>query len=88
LAAYRAKHGEYPASLERLVPEHIGALPTDIFGDGPYRYRRTDDGCVLYSAGLNGVDDRGLNADYEPGADIPPEADDIPLHVPPKLPPP
>lgn len=56
---YRVDHGEYPQSLDLLLPDHLPRLPMD-FGDGkPLRYRRTGEGYVLYSVGGDGVDDSG-----------------------------
>jgi len=44
LAAYRAKHGEYPETLAALVPELLPAVPHDPYAGAPYEYRRTRDG--------------------------------------------
>jgi hypothetical protein len=68
--AYRLRHGELPASLDVLVPEFIAALPVDAYApDGRFRYqfhpvdpeRRA--GFVIYSVGLDGVDDGGTFSD-------------------------
>src|SRR5262249_45036890 len=43
-----------------LVPELLASLPTDFMDGQPLRYRRTEPGhFVLYSVGLDGVDDGG-----------------------------
>ena len=59
LREYHRQHGDYPDTLDRLVPEYLPRLPLD-YGDGEtLRYRLTDDGYVLYSVGDNGRDDGG-----------------------------
>lgn len=63
LERHRLAHGQFPASLEALVPSFIERLPSDIIKGGPLHYRRSDeDRFALYSIGWNGVDDGG-----EPG---------------------
>ena len=44
LERYRLAHGEYPESLDALVPQFIDHLPHDIINGQPLHYRRTDDG--------------------------------------------
>ncbi len=61
IAIYRAKHGNYPATLDSLVPEIVKSLPVDLYNKKPFIYKRTDDGYLLYSAGENGQDDGGSN---------------------------
>ena len=61
LQRYQLAHGEYPASLESLVPQFIEQLPHDIIGGQPLHYRRTEDGkFLLYSIGWNETDDGGV----------------------------
>jgi hypothetical protein len=60
LERYRLANGHFPAQLEELAPKFIAALPHDVIGGEPYRYRRTEDGgFVLYSIGWNEKDDGG-----------------------------
>jgi hypothetical protein len=59
LAAYRADHGSYPASLGDLVPKYVAQVPKDFFVAADLRYRLEDGGYVLYSVGPNGKDDGG-----------------------------
>jgi len=60
LERHRLARGAYPEMLSGLVPEFCAELPRDIFSDGLYRYRRTDEGSfVLYSLGQNRRDDQG-----------------------------
>jgi len=60
LERYRLAHGEYPAALAAVTPTFIGALPPDVVGGEPLKYRRTEDGrFVFYSIGWNETDDGG-----------------------------
>ncbi|MBN1420070.1 MAG: hypothetical protein JXP34_14920 [Planctomycetes bacterium] len=59
LAAYKSARGAYPDALEALVPDFAKAIPDDAFTGSPLRYRRTGEGCVIYSFGPNGADDGG-----------------------------
>lgn len=60
LECYRLKHGEYPETLNELMPQFIEKLPHDIIGGQPLKYRRTTDGqFTLYSIGWNETDDGG-----------------------------
>jgi hypothetical protein len=61
LERYRLAHGQYPDSLDALVPQFAAKLPHDIIGGQPIKYHRTADGrFVLYSVGWNGKDDSGV----------------------------
>jgi hypothetical protein len=59
LGAYRSEHGRCPASLDELMPKYLDRVAADPCGSGPYKYRRMDEGFLLYSVGLDGVDDSG-----------------------------
>jgi hypothetical protein len=60
LERYRLAHGQYPDSLEVLVPVFIDKLPHDIINGDPLKYRRTQDGqFVLYSIGWKEKDAGG-----------------------------
>jgi hypothetical protein len=64
LERYHGKHGTYPASLAPLAPEFLAVVPMDFMDGQPLRYRLTDDGhFVLYSVGLNCIDDGGKTSD-------------------------
>jgi hypothetical protein len=56
---YRRKHGEWPESLAKLVPELLKEVPADPFDGRPLRYRQGEDGVVVYSVGPDGRDDGG-----------------------------
>jgi hypothetical protein len=61
LERYRLAHGQYPETLEALVPQFAEKLPHDIVGGRPLKYHRTGDGhFVLYSVGWNEQDDGGV----------------------------
>ena len=60
LERYHLGHGEYPETLDALVPQFLEKLPHDIIGGEPLHYRHTDDGkFLLYSLGWNETDDGG-----------------------------
>ncbi len=60
VAAFRADHGQYPDSLQELVPRYLDQMPMDLFADGPLRFHRNGDGCLIYSVGENGIDEDGV----------------------------
>jgi hypothetical protein len=60
LERYRLAHGDYPGTLDALVPQFIEKLPHDIIGGKPLIYRTTADSkFLLYSIGWNETDDGG-----------------------------
>ena len=60
LERYRLAHGEYPGTLDALVPQLIEKLPHDLIGGNPVIYRPTAEGkFLLYSIGWNETDDGG-----------------------------
>jgi hypothetical protein len=60
LKRYQLKHGNYPSELNALVPEFVASVPSDPVDGKPLRYRQNSNGTfVLYSIGINGVDDGG-----------------------------
>ena len=72
LECYRLAHGEYPGTLDALVPQFIKKLPHDIIGGKPLIYRPMADQpspssgaasekFLLYSVGWNEMDDGGLD---------------------------
>ena len=64
LERFHGKHGVYPSTLAPLAPEFLKAVPVDFMDGQPLRYRLTDDGhFVLYSVGLDRVDDGGKMSD-------------------------
>ena len=70
---YRRARGGWPDSLQKLVPDFLDAVPRDPYDGAPLRYRRLDDGLVVYSVGPDGTDDGGtIDRDdpQRPGADL------------------
>jgi hypothetical protein len=60
LERYHNTQGAYPPTLAGLVPEFLKTPSLDFMDGQPLRYRLTDDGhFILYSVGLDGVDDGG-----------------------------
>lgn len=60
LHRYRLRHGCFPESLTSLTPDYLTTVPVDFMDGKPMRYRRTDpNNFILYSVGLNRVDDGG-----------------------------
>jgi hypothetical protein len=64
LERFRARYGSYPATLSKLAPEFVKEEPIDFMDGKPLRYRLSDDGrYLLYSVGLDCVDDGGVRVD-------------------------
>jgi hypothetical protein len=60
LERYRLRRGEYPKSLDELVPQFIDKLPHDVINGQPLHYRLTSDHqFVLYSVGWKDKDEGG-----------------------------
>lgn len=67
LERYRLAHGEYPETLDALLPQFIENIPHDIIGGARLHYRRTADGkFLLYSIGWNEIDDGGQEPPRDP----------------------
>ncbi len=57
---HRLRHKEWPASLDVLVKEKfLDSVPADPMDNQPLRYRRTEDGIIVYSIGLDLIDGQG-----------------------------
>jgi hypothetical protein len=68
LERYHLVHGQYPKTLDALVPQFIEKLPHDIIGGQPLHYHRMADGkFLLYSVGWNETDDGGQVAPMKAG---------------------
>jgi hypothetical protein len=60
LDRFRRARGNFPESLEALVPDYMPDVPKDVCDGNPLRYRRTADGGYdLWSIGPNRKDDGG-----------------------------
>ncbi len=60
LKIYKSKNGEYPDSLNDIIPEYISELPKDPFTGQNYIYRKEGEGFLVYSVGRDERDDNGL----------------------------
>src|SRR5947209_7864913 len=69
LAAYHADLGRYPEKLAELAPKYIDQIPDDLFSGRPLICRLEGDGYLLYSVGVNGIDDGGRGYDDDPPGD-------------------
>jgi len=69
LAGYRADTGHFPARLDELAPRYLPQVPRDLFSGKPLIYRPTVGGYLLYSVGINGLDEEGRWTDDEPRGD-------------------
>jgi len=71
---YRVDRGQWPASLDELAKDGwIAAVPLDPCDGQPLRYKLVADGVLIWSVGLDGVDDGGrVNRDSwtAPGGDL------------------
>jgi hypothetical protein len=74
-ATYRAKTGDWPDTLDQLVPAYLKEAPTDHFSPStkdPVKFLVNINVARIYSVGPNGIDDLGV-------ADGPARKDDISL---------
>jgi hypothetical protein len=61
LERFRLAHGQYPETLDALVPQFLEKIPYDVIGGQPPHYRRPADGTfALYSVGWSGKDGGGV----------------------------
>jgi hypothetical protein len=69
LAAYRYDCGRYPAKLDELAPKYMVKVPDDLFSGEALIYKLEDDGYLLYSVGVDGIDEDGRGHDDQPPGD-------------------
>lgn len=62
LEQYKRANGSYPATLAELVPTYLQSLPTDIADGQPIRYRVVDGKPLIYSIGMDRMDNDGRPA--------------------------
>jgi hypothetical protein len=68
---YRLDHGQWPESLDALVPAYLDAIPIDPFTGESLKMTRTDRGwLVIYSVGEDETDDGGM-VEYITDAKVP-----------------
>tara|TARA_Y100000588_G_scaffold293829_1_gene313608 strand:+ start:1121 stop:3244 length:2124 start_codon:yes stop_codon:yes gene_type:complete len=56
---YELENGQYPDTLEILVGNFLSTIPSDIKVEQPLRYRKLEEGVLLYSVGPSGKDNGG-----------------------------
>ncbi len=56
---YKNRTGDYPQTLDELVPGLLKEVPIDPFTGKPLAYRREGEGFIVYSLGSNEKDDGG-----------------------------
>jgi hypothetical protein len=61
LERYRLQNnGAVPDELTRLIPAIVPSVPADPIDGAPLRFRKLDAGYVIYSIGIDGTDDGGM----------------------------
>jgi hypothetical protein len=63
---YRRRHGDWPQSLDALVPSQLKEMPLDPYDGKPLRYRPWANGVLIYAVGPDRKDDGGRFASKEP----------------------
>lgn len=57
---YQLGHsGQLPQDLQELVPHYLPSVPLDIMDGNPLRYKRLENGFLLYGIGFDGRDNEG-----------------------------
>ena len=59
LRCYQSEHGSGPAGLDQLVPAELPRVPIDPFTGKPLIYRLQGTNWLLYSVGVDGIDNGG-----------------------------
>jgi len=59
LKAYQLERGQFPETLEQLVPEYLPEVPIDPFIGEPLKYVRSDEAVTVYAIGFDLKDDGG-----------------------------
>ena len=62
LEVFRRHHGHYPQQLDELVPALLPRVPDDRITGDPVKYRLIDGKPVVYSVGVDRIDDGGRPA--------------------------
>jgi hypothetical protein len=70
LVLYHRRHGQWPASLDQLVPDLLPAVPPDRLDGKPLRYTLRDGRPILYTLGGDRDDDGGRPTDPPENATI------------------
>ncbi|MHC4371976.1 MAG: hypothetical protein ACYSW8_30595 [Planctomycetota bacterium] len=68
ISRYKADNGRYPQDLNELLTQgYLKELPIDTFTDKPLVYRAEGADFILYSFGLNFIDDGGVSSTNSKG---------------------
>lgn len=59
---YKQDHGRFPGSLAELQGKYLKEVPVDPIDLQPLRYKLQDNGFIIYSIGVDQVDDGGRSA--------------------------
>lgn len=57
---YRRDNGRWPQGIDELTDKYLKAVPTDPYDGKPLRYKRLEDGVIVYSVGPDLVDNGGV----------------------------
>lgn len=69
LEQFRKANDHFPEDLHELKPREGQKLPTDLYTEKPFLYKRTNEGYLLYSVGANQKDDGGQTSNSKPPGD-------------------
>ena len=69
LALHQREKGSYPKSLDELTPKYLKRIPIDQFTGKPLIYLPRENGYLLYSVGVNGMDEGGRGSNDDPRGD-------------------
>jgi len=71
LKRFHLRNGHYPEALSELVPQYCKGELIDPWSGKPFRYRlNADDSFMLYSVGMDGLDDGGDPEPVSPGKSL------------------
>jgi hypothetical protein len=59
LERYRQAKGDWPKTLDQLVPDFLADVPMDVYSAKPLMYHGVDRGAVVYSVGMDEKDNGG-----------------------------
>jgi hypothetical protein len=65
---FRRADRRWPNQLDDLVPRYLSSVPIDPFDGQPLRFRRLQDGVIIYTVGEDQNDDGGRRVLIQPGA--------------------
>ncbi len=56
---FRLSKGEFPLTLDQLVPIYLTEIPDDPFDHAKMKIKKIDNGLIIYSVGEDGIDNGG-----------------------------